>query len=213
MQTVIKRLGLNQKLYWIIFIMFFLIVVIYSAQRLNNQSYWDNAIGNFMATLLGIIAGLPIAFEIERHRIKREEQERIIESKDRAKNVCSLLKEELAYNLSGLKVRQADKTSLPLEPLKFSVWEALCSSAEIKWINDPLILGSISSAYHYIIIVSEIESKCYQALRGINVQFPDGTFASRKLLEDARTFDESINRTITRSQYILEEGLVSLYTR
>ncbi|MBS9389907.1 MAG: hypothetical protein HEQ33_13865 [Dolichospermum sp. WA123] len=196
---------LCQKWYWLIFFIPILIVVIYSAQQLNNHNYWDGAAGNLLATLLGIITGVPIALEIERDKIKREEQERINESKDRAKQVSFLLKEELLHNLSRLKNRQDDKTSLPLQPLKITTWHALCDSAEIKWINNPILLSSIASAYHYISIVSEIESRCYQALRGINVKYDDGVFASQRLLEDARIFDTEITQNITTAIYCIEE--------
>lgn len=192
--------------YWLVSIMLALLAIAYSFYRKDNQAYWDGAIGNWLATLLGIIAGVPIALAIERQRIAREEQERVAESRERAINVSSLIRDELVHNSNRLAERLSDKTSLPLLPLKSDLWRALSDSGEIRWIDNPPVLNNIATSYYYVGVVSAIEDKCYQAMRGINPKYPDGTFASQRLLEDARKFDNELSKSISTAIKAIEES-------
>ena len=79
MQKESNPLPLGQRIprnwYWYVFAAFALAAIVYSLFiTTDSQGYWDGAIGNWLATLLGIIAGVPIALAIERQRISREEQ-------------------------------------------------------------------------------------------------------------------------------------------
>ena len=57
---------LRQKYYLLPFLILFLVPVIYSLFRIGSQNYWDGALGNWLATMLGVIGGIPIALEINR---------------------------------------------------------------------------------------------------------------------------------------------------
>lgn len=155
--------------------------------------------------MLGIIVGVPVALQIEHWRASREEQKRVAEARDRAKDVLFLIADELRYNANRLADRLKDKTSLPLRPFKNDLWEALSDSGEIKWIDNPLLLSKITSAYHVIGIVLAIEEKCYQALRGINPRYDHGTFASQRLLEGARKFNAEMGKSISLALEAIEE--------
>jgi hypothetical protein len=202
LSTVLLRLG--QRWYWLVFVLLGSAVAIYATQRYDIQAFWDGAVGNLLATLLGIIAGVPTALEIERHRINREERERITDERKRALQVTFLIKDELIDNLYNLVQRQSDVTSLPLKPLKNDIWRALSDSNEIRWINDLSLLGSIASAYYYINLVSSIEDRCYQALRGLNVVYDDGTNAAQRLLADARKFDGEMQTSIISATQLIK---------
>ena len=176
----------------------------YSVFRTDSPGYWDGAIGNWLATLLGIIAGVPIALAIERQRISREEQERATEHRERATKVSFLIRDELVYNSDRLADRLV-RTSLPLHGFKNNLWQALSDSGEIRWIDNPPILNKITSAYYCIGVVSAIEDKCYQAMRGLNPRYEDGTLASQRLFEDARSLDAELGVNISAAIGAIEE--------
>jgi hypothetical protein len=197
-------LRLRQRWYWLVFALLILTVVIYAVQRRDVQAFWDGSIGSLFATLLGIIAGVPTALEIERHRINREERERIAEGRKRALQVAFLIKDELMDNLQKLAERQNNVTQLPIKPLKNDIWRALSDSNEIRWIDDPRLLSSIASAYYYIGLVSSIEDKCYQACRGLDPVYPDGTRVSQYLLKDARGLDMEMMTSINSAIQLIK---------
>jgi len=49
--------------------------LIYSIYRFTNIGYWDGAAGNLVATILGIVSGVPIALWMERQRENRTKAE------------------------------------------------------------------------------------------------------------------------------------------
>jgi len=191
--------------YWLLFIALVMVAIGYSIYRGNSQAYWDGAVGNWLATLLGIIAGVPIALAIERQRAAGEEQQRIAEQRVRAIKVSFLIRDELAYDSNRLAERLKSTTTLPLLPFKNDLWRALSDSGEIRWIDNPPVLNEIASAYYYVGVVAAIEDKCYQAIRGINPRYDDGTLASQRLLEDARKFDAELSKSISAAITAIEE--------
>jgi hypothetical protein len=195
--------------YWLVFCVVVLGAISYSIWRSNSQDYWDGVVGNGLATLLGIIAGVPIALAIERRRALQEEQERAVEQRDRASKVSFLIRDELAYNAVRLAERMNNRTALPLVSFKNDLWRALSDSGEIRWIDDPHVLSETASAYHYIGVVAAIEDRCYQAVRGINPRYDDGTRVSQKLLEDARRFDTQLGECISAAMAAIVEAVES----
>ncbi len=161
-----------------------------------ERGFWDNAMGNMFATILALIAGIPIALWIDR-RIKLGEEERTyIYARMREKDLLELIKEELQFSLNSLFLqgKKGNSTSMIIQPLKSDLWESLTASEEIKYIEDPNLLNRIASAYYVLKIVKGIEEQAYVALRtsAIQVTLPDGTKKSgfQLLLEDARRFDK-----------------------
>ncbi len=198
--------------YWFVLSLAMLGGIVYSMHRAGNQAYFDGAIGNGLAILLGVIAGVPIALALERRRAAQEALYRAAEQRDRAANVSRLIRDELAHNGERLAQRHHDPTVLPVDPFKNALWRALSDSGEIRWIDDPSLLNEIASAYHYIGVVAAIEDKCYQALRGFDLTYGDGTRASQRLLRDARFYDahvqlaESISAAIAAVDEAMGDG-------
>lgn len=199
------RQRMQRNWYWLILVALALVAVVYSYQQRANCRYWEGAIGNWLATLLGIIAGVPIALAIERQRISREERERAAEQQEEAKKISSLIRDELVYNSDGLAERIKNQNISPRRPLKSDLWRALSDSGEIRWIDNASVLNKIASAYFYIGVVSAIEDKYYQALRGVNPKYRDGTLASGRLLRDARKFDSELNKSLSTAISSIEE--------
>jgi hypothetical protein len=159
---------------------------------------------------VGIISGVPIALTIERHRQYREEKERLIRVNENSQKIYYLLREELIYNEKQLNSRMSDNKSFYREPFKCTLWEVLCDSGEIKLIDDPIILDKLATTYYYIKIVIDIEYKVYQAMRGINVQYSDGRFASQLLTEEARYFDNKLTDLISDTHESLKSKLLKI---
>lgn len=184
----------------------FLIILYVFIYKRASFNYFDGFTGNLLATLIGVIFGVPIAFEIEEIKNKQEQKKNIQDLRERAKRVCLLLKEELIDNLSRLNERKNFPDTLPLDYfLRGDVWRAMSESTEIRYIDNPELLQSIASAYSYIHIVSKLEDKFLECLYGINVQYSDGSRANQKLFKHARSFDGVTIAQITRAIGMIEE--------
>ena len=192
---------LKQKYYLLPFLILFLIPATYSLSRAGNQNYWDGAIGNWLATMLGVIGGIPIALEVNRFITEIDDQKKRKVEKDKEKAILLLVKEELDFNLSRLNDRKGNISSLPLHPFKTDLWDALSDSGEIKFINSSSLLNRITSAYHIIKIVKKTEEQCYIAMRSATVSFGNKT-GHQLLLEDARGFD---NQNDANTKYAIDE--------
>lgn len=191
------RKFIKQKYYLLPFLVLLLIPTMYSLYRFTNQNYWDGAVGNWLATILGVIGGIPIALEVNRLITDADDRKKRKAEKDKEEAMLHLVKEELDFNLSRLNDRKGNTSSLPLHPFKTDLWAALSDSGEIKYINNPALLNRITSAYHIIKIVKRTEEECYKAMRSVTVQFRNKT-GHQLLLEDARTFDNQ-NEANTKS--------------
>ena len=71
------------------------IALAYSFYRRSELGFWDGAVGNWLATLLGIVTGVPVALAMERRRaeVQRVSEER--SSQLIKGNVLRLLMDEL----------------------------------------------------------------------------------------------------------------------
>jgi hypothetical protein len=72
----------------------------YTLFRSDQLQYWDGAVGNLVATLLGIIAGVPVALHLERRRAANDAEEKRSEEIRIKREILTLLREELENNLS-----------------------------------------------------------------------------------------------------------------
>jgi hypothetical protein len=150
----------------------------------DQFQYWDGLVGNLVATLLGIIAGVPVALHLERRRTAHEAEEKKREEIRIKKEMLSLLREELLDNSDRLKKRVAMKRSIPIEPLKMSSWVALRESGDLKYISEPNLISSIANFYRFLAIIHDREEHFMQCRFGVGnlVSFKDGETAPQKLL-------------------------------
>lgn len=157
--------------------------------------------GNMLATVLALIAGIPIALGIDRFSKVSKEKERFRNDRKKEKEILTLLDEELTYSLSLFHNGKKGVTiSLTIEPLKLELWTTLISSEDTKYIDDPILLNTISTAYHFLRTIKRIEEQAHIALRTSAVSFTlqDGSKkgAAQMLLEDARRFDKQLENGI-----------------
>lgn len=180
---------LISKWYLLFFLILIFIPVKYSFNKGADINYWDGAMGNWLATMAGIIGGIPIALELNRLIMRVEDRKKSIEEKLRERDLLLLVKEELHFDKDRLEERVNNPTGLPLYPFKSDLWDAVSDSGEIKFIKDPGLLNRIASAYYIIKAVKNIEEQCYRASRSATVSFANNVTAVQLLLADARRFD------------------------
>jgi signal transduction histidine kinase len=162
--------------------------VAYSYGRRHNVQFWDGAVANWLATLLGIITGVPVAFFLERRRVESEARNRQAEVRRIRSDVLKLLSHELADAVQRLSIRLADAASVPLDPMKMSAWNALRDSGNLVHISEPELLGTIADAYRLLVVITDKEAHFIQIAYGVNVMFPDGENAGQKLNRDLSQF-------------------------
>jgi hypothetical protein len=149
------------------FLVIVLIVLFYSTYRLFTSFYdvnfWQNAVSNFIATLLGLFFGVPIALwinDIQQKAIKRDEYEKEEkEAKRRKQKILNLLKRELSdnYDLFSAFEPEIGYTEQSFNALfhiahaaKDEVWIALSDGGEIQWIDDVDLLSTLAWTYFSI---------------------------------------------------------------
>ena len=192
---------LKGRLYLLPSLVLLLVPIVYSVFRWLDKGYWDSAIGNWLATMLGIIGGIPIGLEVNRLVTATEERKKTKIETEKERDILLLTKEELKFDLARLKERERNLSSLSLHPFKTDLWDAISDSGELKYIKIPALLNRITSAYHIIRIVKRIEEKCHEAMRSATVGFGNKT-GHQLLLEDARSFDE---QNLANIEYALKE--------
>jgi hypothetical protein len=177
-----------------------LICIIYSFFRLDFD-YWDGAIGNLIASLIAVIVGIPIAFEIERWRQEQEERKQKSERTARACTIVSLIRDEMCVNLQRINlVATNPKGAVYVSIVSDEVWRALSSSGEIRWIDNSEVLAEIAMAYYFTSIISKMADDAYDTDNGFNVRYGRGSREAvslkSHLIETAPGIATRLQRTI-----------------
>jgi hypothetical protein len=191
--------SLSTILRWAIPISLATAAIAYSFYRWREIQYWDGAVGNWLATLLGIVTGVPVALHLERVRNAAEETNRKVEVERIRKDTLTLLMKELVDARLSATVRLRMTDSIPIEPMKMSIWSAMREGGNLVHISEPKLLGAISDAYRMIALVSERERHIMTVVYGVNVQFPDGQYAGQKLLQETAGFHDPLLNVINRA--------------
>ena len=79
-----------------------LIPIFFFIYRLHDSQFLDGTMGNWFATTVGVIIGIPIALEINRHQQKEQERrEQLLQEEEKLKRknkILTLINNELIYN-------------------------------------------------------------------------------------------------------------------
>jgi hypothetical protein len=117
--------------------------------------------GNWLATVIGLVVGIPIALEIERSRSQRERGEK-------QDKILALVEDELNHNYTLISKSWVGKS--PFErgaylggALKDDLWQAMSDSGEIQAISDVELLDKISNAYYYVRLLSLFAQNLFSA--------------------------------------------------
>lgn len=108
-------------------------------------SFWQNFGSNLLATLIGVVIGIPIALLINRWG------ESIAEREKKGK-ILRLLSTELNENrrvvFEWKEAGSDDESMTTIGALMGDeVWNAFSDGGELQWIKDPLLLGDLAFTY------------------------------------------------------------------
>lgn len=184
------RMVASQTRFWALPAILAVAVFFYTSLRFDQVQYWDGAIGNLAASLLGIIVGVPVALHLERRRVSTENAE-VQRKENRLKiEILTLLFEELKDNLQRLQQRAALSDSFIPEPLKLSIWDALRNNGSLRYISEPSLMNIISNSYRFLMIINNREEYFIQSMYGVNgtIRFPDGESATQKIKKITEIF-------------------------
>ena len=103
--------------------------------------FWISFSSGVLATLIGVIVGIPIAFLIDRRIRERRQNEDSF-------SILSALKDEISHNIGLLEQMQKElPTTVIFYNLDLSVWEAT-SSKMLDTIRNKELVRQISSVYY-----------------------------------------------------------------
>lgn len=147
--------------YWWIIIVGLMVPLFYAVFRATAVSFLDGFIGNWLATVLGLMFGIPIGLEVERLQSQKE-------SKNRKLKILELVKKELNFNHGLISKNWVGKD--PIERgsfiggnLKDELWNAFSDGGELEWIDNVELLDKIANAYYYIKQLSLLSQKMFSA--------------------------------------------------
>jgi hypothetical protein len=122
------------------------------------------------ATIIGLVAGIPLGLEISRRQAAAEEAQRTNQSDEQARQhrarVLGLIGKELQFNERLIAARTEENNGVKergvgLPMLKHDVWEAFSDGGELQYVQDPDLLGAIAQAYFHIRNLEFLEERYF----------------------------------------------------
>jgi hypothetical protein len=160
---------ISRYLVWPLVAVFVFLVSVGCFLILPQSAFRDSYLGNLLATLLGIIIGIPIAWELEKRRQAvqerkdQEAQQQVV--RDRKSKVLQRIRGELSIDWDILSAMVNYQRENPLiyhdAGLKDELWSAFCNGGQLQWVDDPEILDAVSFAYHYIKRIKLLEEEYF----------------------------------------------------
>jgi hypothetical protein len=130
-------------------------------QLIIDQVFISDFWSNCLATLTGVVIGIPIAIWLSKTQEKATENER------KAK-ILRLLYEELRVDLYILEGRIGKTVDKSLEvyiigdKLRTESWQAFSDGGELQWVKDPFLLSNLAKAYYSIGYIQNLSRKYFE---------------------------------------------------
>lgn len=184
---------------WAVAVAVLAITVFYSWNQRKDVSYWDGAIGNLAATLIGVIVGIPIGLQIDHWRQGQEDRKQRLERKARAREVAILVKDELLENLQRLEeiVSHTEGYHRYTSVVRDDIWRAMSDSGEIRWLDDSKVLGEMAIAYFFLGIVHRLNDDAYKTARGFNPAYAPGSNDATAMIRELRQYIPGVVTRLT----------------
>lgn len=153
---------------WTVWALLVVVTVAFFIARVDAPGYLDSTMGNLFATLVGVVAGVPVALEIARRQqnvlARSERASKEAEHIGRRVRVLSLLRAELQENVGRIEARreslpQGGERTVLAEPLRDNLWNAFADGGELVYVDNPDLLAAIAHAYHHIGTLQRLESE------------------------------------------------------
>lgn len=127
----------------------------------GSGTFREGFMANFVATIAGIIAGVPIALALAERQRSADLETQAIDAGVRRVAVLRLLCDELAED-RDLLIGKTDGTRIVEVPfLRSDLWRALADGGELRWIDDVQLIGVIARAYQRVDTTTELERKYF----------------------------------------------------
>jgi hypothetical protein len=132
-----------------------------------DLNFWQGFIGNLLATIIGVVIGIPIAFGINRRA------EDIIE-REKTEKVIMLLGLELYENYCNIvdvrNPRTNNETVIELATLgpilKDEAWNTFSDGGELQWVKRLAVIGAFAQVYGEIRTIKYLADKCFGYIDG-----------------------------------------------
>jgi hypothetical protein len=150
-----KKRRIRSVVIWLPIITIALLPIGYSLCHVGTPGFLENFMGNWAATMIGAVIGIPIALWLSR-RQQREQEKRELETQQqeavaRKAKILNLIRSELQYNRDQLMESKTETNHVVfINGLKDELWSAFSDGGELEWIRDLQLLYDISFAYHYV---------------------------------------------------------------
>lgn len=124
---------------------------------LFDFAFWQNFLSNSLATIVGVILGIPAAFWINR-------QVETTTEKKKKQQILRLLSPEIENNRNSIGIwkNQGESdwtlTTIGLK-LRDEVWNAFSDGNELTWINDIELLANLAEVYGKIKRIKYLSDK------------------------------------------------------
>lgn len=204
-------------LYWIAVIVFVALGILIARicfNQIPQSAFRDSFLGNLLATIIGIIAGIPIALWVSRLQQNEQEKiEKVFKQREEAEHtikILSLVGKELEFDLTQLKKQKQGLSEygerfLPIDGQKDELWNAFSDGGELQWIKDLHLLDIISIAYYDIRRVIHIEKLLLDAKRPQNYIADLVILRGKWLLEINQEVIESVELALNEINKVVEE--------
>ena len=159
-----------QKLLWTAVAIIGIVPLVYFLSHVSDTQFLREAMGDWFATMLGAIIGIPIALALSRWQQREQEKHarlmREEEALERRTKVLRLIRQELLDNrerLTDPRMQGEDEQATFVRGLSNSSWRVMFDGGELKLIGDPELLAVISDAYHVIARILFLEDLLVEA--------------------------------------------------
>lgn len=163
-----------------------------------SADYQQNFFSNTLATSVGLIIGVPLGLLIDSLRSSGAKREIKSAQNKKREKVLSVIEKELKENLEVIPERIKDSLAPMTHPFSTESWDALSSSGELQYIEDPEILGELSSVYAKIRQVKYLEDQGVVIVKSVASSSDMKNIGGRSMLSSARSFNESLTEDINR---------------
>jgi hypothetical protein len=131
----------------------------------TDAQFREGALSNFLATIAGVVAGIPIAIWLARQQQSEQEQAEVKsreqEKQQRQRKILSLIVSELEVNQKILnkrvEVMRQRRGIINVPGVKNDLWAAFSDGGEIEWLDDIELLAVLSEAYYHIRWITNLE--------------------------------------------------------
>ena len=123
--------------------------------------FWAQFWPQLLATVVGLVLGVPIAFGISRHQERKKTEERKKKIIQAIHQELEINRENLSYWLQDIERKYPNQDILTYQ-LRDQTWKAFSEGGEIEWIKDPALLNLLADSYYRVSFVNYVSDRYFQ---------------------------------------------------